>query len=73
MGRLILLVIGATNGEDSSLELVADGTAINFITDLAVHENSQLSLIFDFEQLLRAVRWVGNVELHIPVRSVSHL
>jgi len=63
--RETLLVITASDAEDVALELVADTVARNLSSHSSLHEDTEFSLIFDFDQLLRAVRWVGDVQLHL--------
>jgi len=63
--RETLLVIAAGDLEDVALEFVADAVARDFLTHAAVHEHAKLALIFDVNQLLRAVGRVGDVELHL--------
>lgn len=60
-----LLVVAAGDAEDVSLELVADAVAGDFLAHAAVHEDAEAALIFDFDELLRAVRRHGDVELHL--------
>jgi len=60
-----LLVVAAGDSEDVALELVADAVARHFLTHAAVHEDTELALIFDVDELLRAVGWEGDVELHL--------
>lgn len=60
-----LLVVTTGNPEDVALELVADAVARDFVTHAAVHEDTELALIVDFDQLLGAIVGVGDVELHL--------
>ena len=60
-----LLVVPARDLEDVALEFGADAVAGDFVAHAAVHEDAELALIFHFDQLLRAVGWVGDVELHL--------
>jgi len=74
--RKTLLVVAASDLEDVALELVADAVARHFLTHAAVHEDTQLALIFHLDQLLRAVGWEGNIELHLdwmPSRCSSQI
>jgi hypothetical protein len=64
-----LLVVATGNLEDVALELVADGVAWDFLTHAAVHEDTELALIFDFNQLLRAVGGERDVQLHLDGRG----
>ena len=60
-----LLVIAARDAELVAFEFVADAVAGHFGAHAAVHEDAQLALVFDFDELLRAVGRVGDVELHL--------
>lgn len=60
-----LLVVAAGDSEDVALEFLANTVTWDFLTHAAVHEDTELALIFDFDQLLRAVGRVGDVELHL--------
>jgi hypothetical protein len=60
-----LLVVASGDPEDVALELVADAVAGDFVTHAAVHEDAELALIFDLDQLLGAIVGVGDVELHL--------
>ena len=53
--RESLLVVAAGDAEDVAFELVADAVAGDFGAHAAVHEDTELALIFDFDQLLRAI------------------
>lgn len=59
-----LLVVAAGDSEDVALELVADAVAGHLCAHALLHEDAQLALILDLDQLLRAVGRVGNVQLH---------
>lgn len=59
-----LLVVTAGDAEDVALELVADGVAGDFLSHAAVHEDAELALVLDLDQLLSAIVGVGDVELH---------
>jgi len=50
-----LLVVSAGDAEDVALELVADAVARNLVSHAALHEDTELALIFDLDQLLGAV------------------
>lgn len=60
-----LLVVASGDLEDVSLPLVADAVAWNLLAHTAVHEDAQTALVFNLDQLLRAIGWVGDVELHL--------
>ena len=66
-----LLVVAAGDSEDVALELVADAVTWDFLTHAAVHEDTELALIFDVDQLLRAVGWEGDVQLHLDGVAVK--
>lgn len=63
--REALLVVAARDLEDVALELVAQAVALDFLAHSAVQEDAQLAFIVDLDQLLRAIRRVGDVELHL--------
>jgi len=54
--RETLLVVAAGDLEDVALELIANGVARNLCTHSLVDEDTELSLIFDLDQLLAAIR-----------------
>ena len=64
-----LLVISTGDSEDVALELIADGVAWDLLAHSAVHEDAQLAVIVDFNQLLRAVGGKGDVQLHLDGRG----
>ena len=53
--REALLVVSTGDSEDVSLELVADGVSGDLVAHTAVHEDAELALIFNLDQLLGAV------------------
>jgi hypothetical protein len=63
--RETLLVVAAGDLDDVALELVADAVGWDFLTHAAVHEDAELALIVDLDQLLGAIVGVGDVELHL--------
>jgi hypothetical protein len=63
--RETLLVVAAGDPENVALELVADRVSRNLVSHATVHEDAELALIFDLDQLLGAIVGVGNVELHL--------
>lgn len=63
--RETLLVVAAGDPEDVALELVADRVARNLSSHAALHEDAELALIFDLDQLLGAIVGVRDVELHL--------
>jgi len=60
--RETLLVVAAGDLEDVALELVANRVARNLCAHSLLHEDTQLSLIFDLDQLLAAVRRLCNCQ-----------
>ena len=60
-----LLVVSTGDAQDVTLELVADAVTGNFLSHAAVHEDAELALVFDLDQLLCAIVGVGDVELHL--------
>ena len=63
--RETLLVVTAGDPDDVALELVANAVGRDFLTHAAVHEDAELALIVDLDQLLGSIVGVGDVELHL--------
>jgi hypothetical protein len=63
--RETLLVVASGDPEDVALELITDAVTRDFLSHAAVHEDAELALIFDLDQLLGAIAGVGDVELHL--------
>jgi len=63
-----LLVVATGDSEDVSLPLVTDTVTRHLLTHATVHEHAKTALIFDLDELLGAVGWVGNVQLHVGLR-----
>jgi hypothetical protein len=63
--RKPLLVVTAGDLEDVAFELVAHTVAGNFCAHAAVHEDAEFAVIFDFDQFLRPVGGIGDVQLHL--------
>jgi len=63
-----LLVVATSDLEDVAFELVADAVAGNLLAHFLFHEDAELALIVDFDQLLGAIRREGDVELHLDGR-----
>jgi hypothetical protein len=63
--REALLVVAAGDAEDVALELVADAVAGNLVSHAALHEDAELALVFDLDELLGAIVGVRDVELHL--------
>lgn len=59
-----LLVVAAGDAEHVALELVAHAVARHLGAHATVHEDSQLAVVIDLDQLLGPVRRVGDVQLH---------
>lgn len=64
-----LLVVASGDLEDVALELITNRVSWDFLTHAAVHEDTELALIFDFNQLLRAVGGKRDVQLHLDGRG----
>ena len=60
-----LLVVAAGDAELVAFEFVADAVAGDFGAHASVHEDAEFALVFDLDELLGAVGWVGDVELHL--------
>ena len=60
-----LLVVSTCDLEDVSFEFGAYAVAGNFCAHAFVHEDAEFALIFDFDELLCAVGWIADVELHL--------
>lgn len=63
--RETLLVVAAGDPEDVALELVADAVTRNLMSHATLHEDAELALVFNLDQLLGAIVGVRNVELHL--------
>lgn len=59
-----LFIVTSSDLEDVSLELVSDEVSLDLGADSLLVEVSELQLIVNLDALLRAVGWVGNVQLH---------
>lgn len=51
-----------------SLPLITKAIGWDFVAHALVHEDTELALIFDLNELLRAIGRVGNVQLHLVCR-----
>lgn len=60
-----LLVITARDAESVAFELVADAVARDFLAHAPVHEDSELAVVFDLDELLGPVCRIRDVELHL--------
>lgn len=60
-----LLVVAAGDAKDVAFEFRTDGVAGDFLAHAAVHEDAEAALVFDLNELLSAISWVGDVELHL--------
>lgn len=63
--REALLVVTTGDFEDVAFEFVADAVTGDFVAHAAVHEDAESTVIVDFDQLLRPVGRVGDVQLHL--------
>lgn len=68
-----LLVVASSDLEDVALPLVANAVTGDLVAHTALHEDAETALIFNFDQLLRAVGRVGDVELHFDCREAKLL
>ena len=59
-----LLVVAPSDFEDVAFEFGADAVGGDFLAHAAVHEDAEFTLVFNFDELLRAIGWVGDVEFH---------
>ncbi len=50
-----LLVVASSDAEDVTFEFGSNGVSGNFLAHAAVHEDAELALIVDFDELLRPV------------------
>jgi hypothetical protein len=60
-----LLVVASGDAEDVALELIANGIAGNLSTHALLHEDTELALILNLDELLAAIGRVGDVQLHL--------
>jgi hypothetical protein len=63
--RKALLVVAASDFEDVAFEFVAQRVRWNFLAHSSIHEDAELAFVFDFDHLLGAIGWEGDVELHL--------
>ena len=63
--RKTLLVVAAGDLEDVAFEFRTDAVASDFLAHAFVHEGAEFTFVFDFDEFLGAIGWVGNVELHL--------
>ena len=64
-----LLVVAAGDAEGVAGELVAHAVARHLLAHAPVHEDAELALLVDLDELLRAIGRVGHVELHREVEE----
>lgn len=69
--RETLLVVAARDAEDVALPLVAQALGGHLVAHALVHEDAQAALLVDLEDLLRAIRGVGDVQLHLGGGAVT--
>lgn len=60
-----LLVITAGDAENVALPLITETVSGNFVAHTLLHEDAQLALIVNLEELLRPIGRVGDVQLHL--------
>lgn len=60
-----LLVVSSSDAEDVPLELIADGVTRNLSAHALLHEDTELALILNIDELLAAIGRVADVQLHI--------
>lgn len=60
-----LLVVATSDAEDVALPLIAKGIGRDLSAHTLLEEGAELALIFNVDELLRAVGWVGDVQLHV--------
>lgn len=63
--RETLLVVATGDLEDVALELITNAIAWDLSAHSLIHENTQLSLVFDLNKLLAAIGREGDVQLHL--------
>ena len=63
--RKALLVVAAGDFEDVAFEFGTDAVASDFLAHAFVHEGAEFAFVFDLDEFLGAVGWVGDVELHL--------
>lgn len=61
--RETLLVVASGDAEDVALELVADGVTGDLSAHALLHEDAELALILNVDELLAAIGRVGDVQL----------
>lgn len=64
ISRLTLLVVATGDASDDTSEFITDAAQIDLGAHALLHQDTQLAVIFDFDELLRPVGRVGNVQLH---------
>jgi len=60
-----LLVIATGDAEDVALPFIPETVTWHFVAHALLHEDAQLALIIDLEELLRPIGRVGDVQLHL--------
>ena len=63
--RETLLVVAAGDLEDVAFEFGTDAVASDFLAHAFVHEGAEFAFVFDLDEFLGAIGWVGDVELHL--------
>lgn len=54
-----------------TLPFITQTVGSNFVAHAFVHEGAELAVIFDFDQFLRPIGWVRNVDLHLGEGGLS--
>lgn len=60
-----LLVVTTSDAHNITLPLITKAVGWDLLAHLLFHKDSELSLVVDFDEFLRPVGRVGNVELHL--------
>jgi len=67
--RETLLVVSSSDPEDVSLELITNGITCNLLTHALVDENTETTLVIDFDELLGSV---GGVSVIVGESDVNY-
>jgi len=59
-----VLIVTTSDTENVALELITKRRGINLITDAELHEDTELLLVIDIENLLTTGCWASDVDLH---------
>ena len=69
--REALLVVAAGDFEDVAFEFGRDAVTLDLRAHTLLHEPAEFALVFDLDEFLGAVGWVGDVELHPDDRGLG--